>query len=411
MTFETTWLDAARMHITKRLIDSFVYEGKDGSRDVRWDDRLPGFGVRIYPSGARSFVLSYRFQGRKRLMALGRYGVLTLDMARDKARQAVVESVGGSDPLDQRAKRNHGETIADLAEIYIERHAKVHKRTWIADQRAINKYILPAWATKQVQDLERSDVARLHHDVGRTYPYTANRLLELISKMCELARIWGFVDETAINPTRGITRFREEKRERFITPQELPRLAEAIDNEPNLFARYALWMFLFTGLRKSELLGAQWNQIDWDAEELTIEDTKNGRPLHLPLSSAAIQVLRQVPRDADNPFIFPGREDGQHLVNIDKAWRRIRKAAKVEDVRLHDLRRTVGSWLAQSGNSLHLIGRVLNHKTPSTTQVYARFGNDHVRDALESLGQNLLGAAGKASAAEIVSLPTIRSQR
>ena len=344
-------------------------------------------------------------------MVLGRYGILTLDIARDKARQAMVDSVGGSDPLDQRDKRNHGETIADLAETYIERHAKVHKRTWIADQRAINKYILPAWATKQVQGLERSDVARLHHDVGRTYPYTANRLLELISKMCELARIWGFVDETAINPARGITRFREKKRERFITPQELPRLAEAIDNEPNLFARYALWMFLFTGLRKSELLGALWSQIDWDAEEITIEDTKNGRPLHLPLSSAAIQVLRQVPCDADNPFIFPGREEGQHLVNIDKAWRRIRKAAKVEDVRLHDLRRTVGSWLAQSGNSLHLIGRVLNHKTPSTTQVYARFGNDHVRDALESLGQNLLGAAGKASAADIVSLPMIRSQR
>ena len=399
------------MHITKRLIDSFVYEGKGGSRDVRWDDRMPGFGVRIYPSGMKSFVLSYRCQGRKRLMVLGRYGILTLEMARDKARQALVDSIGGCDPLDQRAKRNHGETITDLAQTYIERHAKVHKRTWIADQRAINKYILPAWATKQVQNLERSDVARLHHDVGLTYPVTANRLLELISKMCELARIWGFVDETAINPARGITRFREEKRERFITPQELPRLAEAIDNDPNLFARYALWMFLFTGLRKSELLGAQWNHIDWDAKELTIEDTKNGTPLHLPLSSAAIQVLRQVPRDADNPYIFPGRVDGQHLVNIDKAWRRIRKAAKIEDVRLHDLRRTVGSWLAQSGNSLHLIGRVLNHKTPSTTQVYARFGNDHVRDALESLGQNLLGTAGKASVAQIVSLPTIRSQR
>ena len=110
-------------------------------------------------------------------MASGRYGVLTLDMARDQARQALVDSNGGCDPLDQRAKRNHGETIADLAETYIERHAKVHKRTWIADQRAINKYILPACATKQVQNLERSDVARLHHDVSRTYPYTATRLL------------------------------------------------------------------------------------------------------------------------------------------------------------------------------------------------------------------------------------------
>ncbi len=393
------------MHITKRLIDSFVYEGKDGSRDVRWDDRLPGFGVRIYPSGAKSFVLSYRYQGRKRLMAIGRYGVLTLEMARDKARQALVDSIGGCDPLDQRAKRNHGETIADLAETYIERHAKVHKRTWIADQRAINKYILPAWATKQVQNLERSDVARLHHDVGRTYPYTANRLLELISKMCELAGIWGFVDEGAMNPARGITRFKEHKRERYITPQELPKLAIAIDNESNLYARYAIWLFLLTGLRKSELLNSRWPDVDWDREELTIRDTKNGRPHHLPLSSSAMTLLRQLPRQQDNPFIFPGREAGKNLVNIDKAWRRIRTEAGVPDVRLHDLRRTVGSWLAQAGNSLHLIGRVLNHRTPSTTQIYARFGNDQVREALESLGQNLMGIAKRKPAADVIQHP------
>jgi integrase len=399
------------MHITKRLIDSFVYQGKNGSRDVRWDDRLPGFGVRVYPSGVKSFVLSYRCQGRKRLMVLGRYGILTLDMARDKARQAMVDSVGGSDPLDQRAKQNQGETIADLATTYIERHAKIHKRTWIADQRAINKYVLPNWATKKVRNLERSDVARLHHKVGRTYPYTANRLLELISKMCELARVWGFVDEGSTNPARGITRFKEHKRDRYITPQELPKLAAAIDNESNLYARYAIWLFLLTGLRKSELLQARWTNVDWDRNELTIQDTKNGKPHHLPLSSAARALLQRLPRQEGNPFLFPGREDGKYLVNIDKAWRRIRTEAGVPDVRLHDLRRTVGSWLAQSGNSLHLIGRVLNHRTPSTTQVYARFGNDHVHAALESLGQNLLGAAGKTSAAEIISLPVAGRQR
>ena len=396
------------MHITKRLIDSFVYEGKDGSRDVRWDDRLPGFGVRVYPSGLKSFVLSYRCQGRKRLMTIGRYGVLTLDMARDKARQALVDSNGGCDPLDQRAKRNNGETIADLAETYIERHAKVHKKTWIADQRAINKYILPAWGTKKVQSLHRSDVARLHHNVGRTYPYTANRLLELISKMCELARIWGFIDEAASNPARGITRFKEHKRERYITPQELPKLAVAIDNESNLYARYAIWLFLLTGLRKSELLNSRWPDVDWDREELTIQDTKNGRPHHLPLSSAAMALLRQLPRQEGNPFLFPGREAGKNLVNIDKAWRRIRTTAGVPDVRLHDLRRTVGSWLAQSGNSLHLIGRVLNHRTASTTQVYARFANDQVRDALESHGKRLMGIAAAKDLKNVINADRFR---
>ena len=158
-------------------------------------------------------------------------------------------------------------------------------------------------------------------------------------------------------------------------------------------------------------MGTRWVDVDWEREELSIRETKNGRPHYLPLSSAAMQILRLLPRDGDNPYIFPGRDSGHHIVNIDKAWRRIRSAADVEDVRLHDLRRTVGSWLAQSGNSLHLIGRVLNHKTPSTTQVYARFGNDQVRDALESLGQNLLGAAGKTSAVDIVQLPVIRHRQ
>jgi len=162
---------------------------------------------------------------------------------------------------------------------------------------------------------------------------------------------------------------------------------------------------LLTGLRKSELLNSRCADVDWNHEELTIQDTKNGRPHHLPLSSAALALLRQLPRQEGNPFVFPGREDGKNLVNIDKAWRRIRTEAGVPDVRLHDLRRTVGSWLAQSGNSLHLIGRVLNHRTASTTQVYARFGNDQVRDALESLDQNILGVANKKSAAEIVRHP------
>ena len=394
-----------RVHLTKRQIDAFVYNGESNERDVRWDNRLPGFGVRVYPSGRKSFVLSYRCKGRKRLITLGRYGVLTLDQARDAARQALVDSGNGSDPLEQRQKAVQGETIGNLAEAYIERHAKIHKKSWKDDQRSIKKYILPRWATKKVRDLSRADIARLHHTVGQTYPYAANRLLELLSKMLELAKLWGFLDETAANVARGIPRFKEEKRDRFITAQELPRLAEAIDNEENLYARNAIWLYLLTGLRKSELLQARWSDIDWEAEEITIPATKNGRPHYLPLSSAAMALLRQLPRQHENPHLFPGREQGKGLVNIDKAWRRIRTAAGVPNVRLHDLRRTVGSWLAQSGNSLHLIGRVLNHRTPSTTQIYARFGNDHVRDALESLGQNIMAAAGKKPTAEILPHP------
>jgi integrase len=132
--------------------------------------------------------------------------------------------------------------------------------------------------------------------------------------------------------------------------------------------------------------------------------TKAGRVHYVPLSAPAMTILRELPRLGDNPYILPGHIHGRPIVNINRPWRRIRKAAGVEDVRLHDLRRTVGSWLAQSGNSLHLIGRVLNHSNQSTTAIYARFGQDHVRQALEEHAARLMGVAGKRPAAEMVKL-------
>jgi integrase len=246
-------------------------------------------------------------------------------------------------------------------------------------------------------------VARLHRQLGEKHPYGANRLLELLSKMYELARVWGVVEEDYTNPARGIPKFREEKRDRWITPEELPRLAKAIDEEPNRPARAALWLYLLTGLRKSELLSLRWSDIDDHRQEIRLGRTKSGRSHYVPLSEAARKILQEIPRLEDNAYVFPGAKPGHHLVNIDKPWRRVRQSAGIEDVRLHDLRRTMGSWLAQAGNSLHLIGRVLNHSTPSTTQVYARFGNDHVRSALESYGKQLMGVAGRTPRAPVIS--------
>jgi len=235
--------------------------------------------------------------------------------------------------------------------------------------------------------------------------------------MFELARRWGFVPEDHSNPARDIDRFKEEKRDRYITPAELPRLAQAINEEPNQTARFALWLYLLTGARKSELLRAEWSHVDWDRSELKIPDTKAGRVHYVPLSGPALALLREIPRVDSNPYILVGRgprsatteEKAQthtHLINISKPWDRVRKAAGVEDVRLHDLRRTVGSWLAQAGNSLHLIGRVLNHSNPSTTAVYARFGEDSVRAALEQHGARLMGAAGLIPSADVTEIET-----
>jgi integrase len=171
----------------------------------------------------------------------------------------------------------------------------------------------------------------------------------------------------------------------------------------------ALWLYLLTGMRKSELLSAKWTDIDWQRQELRLGKTKAGRVHYVPLSAPAIAILRDLPRIEGSPYILPGHVHGRPLGNINKSWERIRKAAGVEDVRLHDLRRTVGSWLAPSGNSLHLIGHVLNHSNQATTAIYARFGQDHVRQALEEHAARIMGVAGKLPAAEVVNLKTRQS--
>ena len=407
------------MKLTKREIDAATYTGENNARHVLWDDEVPGFGVRLFPSGKKSFVLSYRTAGRKRMMTIGTYGALTLDQARKAARGELAKvETQGADPLADREKERRGETLADLCAAYMERHGNA-KKSAAEDQRRIDRHILPKWRTLKAAAIIRADVAALHAKIGKAHPYEANRTLALLSKMFELARRWGFVPDGHPNPARDIDRFKEHKRDRWVTPAELPALAQAINEEPNQSARFALWLYLLTGARKSELLQAQWSHVDWDRSEIKIPDTKAGHAHFIPLSGPALALLREIPRADGNPFIIVGRgprkapADGKappaHLVNISKPWNRVRKAAGVEDVRLHDLRRTVGSWLAQSGNSLHLIGRVLNHSNTSTTAVYARFGEDTVRAALEQHGARIMGAAGLVPSADVTELKPKRT--
>ena len=389
-------------HLTKRFIDSLVYSKVAPAREVHWDDELRGFGVRVYPNGEKSYVFSYRHQGRKRLIALGRVTEQTLDEARD---EALSHKLGlchdDRDPLVQRERALLGDTIAELCTAYLERYAKARKRSWRLDEQRIAKYIVPEWGTLKAAALKRMDVAALHRRVGATHPYAANRIVELVSKMFELARLWGIVEEDHPNPGRRIEAFHEVKRERRVTQEEMPRLGAAIQAEPNVVVRAAICLYLLTGARKEELLKSRWRDIDWDRAEWTLPETKNGKSHVIPLSRPAVQLLKSLPRDPANPYVFQGALAGRPLVNISKPWLRIRAAAGIPDVRLHDLRRTVGSMLAQNNHSLHLIGRVLNHQDTASTLVYARFGQGHVRDALESHSQGLRKAFGKALPEEL----------
>ena len=389
--------------LTQRTIKGFTYRG---GWDVRWDEGSRGLGVRIYPSGKKAFVLRYRLRRRKHLMALGLYGTdLTLDEARDKARKERAKIREGINPLEEKRSAGRGKTFRDLIEDFMSRHVEAQElKTGRAIRRRLERNIPAAWKSRSADAIEAWEIEALHQEIGKTRPYEANRLLENLRTMYRQAPRWKYIAPSAPNPTDGIKKFKERQRKRWVKPEELPRLAQAIDQEPNIFTRAGLWLLLLTGIRKTELLEARWEDVDWTRGTLRLPETKSGDEQFATLSGPALAVLQSIPRLDNNPHILPGAKPGGHLVNIGRRWRVVREAAKVPDVRLHDLRRTTGSWLSQAGVDLNVIKDALRHRNISTTLIYARLGEDPARAAMEEHGQRIMKAAGKSAPAEVVRL-------
>ncbi len=381
--------------LTKLSIERAKYRGTqytDGSwqRCLVWDSNPPGFGLRITPKGSKYFIFQYRVKRRTRLHTIGQFPTLSVQKARAKASEFAADlELHGTDPHEKRAAEKLEISFSTFCTEYLERHAVVHKKSWKKDKSRLERLAIPAWKSRTLKGIKRSDVEELHRRIGLNTPYESNRLLEVLSKMFELARDWGYIEESALNPAKRIQPFPEAKRERWVSVEELPRLVDAISKEPNEYIRNALQLFLLIPVRKNELLRAKWEHIDWSQKELLVPDNKSGKPYHIPLSEEAMMVLRRMSPAEGNPYIFPGRRIGHHLVNIEKNWRRIRSEAGLEEVRLHDLRRTVGAWLAEHGTSLLIIQKAFNHASSSTTQIYARLSENPVRDALDSHGERI----------------------
>ena len=365
---------------------------------IYWDEALPTFGVRVYASGRRTYVCAYRINRRKRLAKLGSVTVLTLDQARKKARAFLGAAAEGEDPKPPAAAIPPVHYVEELCEVYVERHAKKKKKTWKDDRSILKRQIVKALKGRLAISITSADLEPIHADLGTEHPYAANRLLKVYRKMVNWAKVAGLLPRDYANPVLDIVWFPERNRKRFLTSDEMPRFLAGLEHEENDYARHAIWLLLLTGLRCKELLKAKRADVDADAGTLFIGTTKNGEPLLTPLSAAALARLRMIPRIEGNPYMICGRKTGHHLTTLSDSLKRILRRAKIEDVRVHDIRRTVGSWLAENGQSLHLIGPVLNHKDPKTTAGYAYFQTQQRRDALNGHADKLL-ALGPALAA------------
>ena len=390
------------MKLTKSIVDRAKYEGEshegsDGqkkwSRYVLWDDDVRGLGLRITPKGKKSFVLSYRVGNRKRLLTMGPYGVLTLQEARVRAMKELAAILDGHDPLAVREEVREAPTVKALGERYLEEHAYPKKKPKSAeeDRRQLEKYIEPALGKVQVSDLTTADCARLHHSMRDT-PIQANRVRALLSKMCSLAETWGLRPKGS-NPVNDVERFKERKRERYLSTEELERLGkvlaemEAEGQEPQQ-AITAVRLLLLTGCRRDEILKLRWKEVDFERRFLLVPDSKTGAKV-VPVGSAVIDLLRTIPRQADNPYVLPGRNGTGRFVGLFHVWVRIRDRAGISDVRIHDLRHSFASVGVGSGHGLPILGKLLGHRDSATTARYAHLAADPLLAAADQISEEI----------------------
>ena len=377
--------------ITKRSVDAIKAGGTD---TVYWDGELTGFGLRVRRSGRKSYVVQTRIAGKLCWFTIGPHGPLNPDQARARALEILACAKRGIDPRDADARREAEPSMADLGRRFLEEYVPVHCKPSTREEyrRSVRLFVDPVIGELRVPEVQRKDIAALHHGL-RDKPYQANRTLGVLSKMFSLAEVWGWRPD-GTNPCRHVKRYKEHKRERFLSPEETERLGQVLrdveEEMPSAVAAFRL--LLLTGCRMSEIRDLRWEYVKDDCIELP--DAKTGGRV-VPLGPEARAVLSAIPRDEDNPWVIAGRLPGSHLTDLQRPWRRIRKQAGLEGVRIHDLRHSFASRALALGESLTMIGKLLGHTQVQTTARYAHLARDSIQTAAAritgSIGGNLLG--------------------
>jgi integrase len=380
---------------------------------VIWDSVITGLGVRITANGHVSFVFRYVIDGRERRFTLGDYGAapkLTVSAAREMVRKREFmkdgKKLSSADPLGDVEADRASKTMNDLCDRYISDHAEPRKRASSRkfDVGNINRRIRPRFGTRKIASITSADIDELHRSMKDT-PYQANRVLALLSKMFSLALTrWHYRTD---NPCKGVERYHEEKRERYLTPDELQRLLRALAEHSNKQSANAIRLLLMTGARRGEVLSATWGQFDLDRGIWTKPSahTKQKRRHIVPLSAPARALLESMKPGEPSEPLFPSPRDVESSQgDLRGFWERICKTAGIKAVRVHDLRHSFASYLASSGASLPLIGDMLGHTQPGTTARYAHLLDDPKRKAADTVGAFISAAETGEQGAEIVPL-------
>ncbi|MGJ0512408.1 integrase arm-type DNA-binding domain-containing protein [Methylocystis sp.] len=390
--------------LTKRVVDALPPRDKPY---VAYDADLTGFGLRVMPSGVKSWIAEYRPDGggrgvAKKRVTLGKVGAVTPDQARRVASELLARVRLGADPAAEKADRRDAPTVGELIDAFIAEHVdgKLKPASAISAKAGLERLRAEHGALK-AETLTRVQLALLHSSMRAT-PYLANRHLAAWRKMYAWAETRGLVPE-GHNPAKKIEPFREQARERYLSTDELARLGDALrlceqeGVDPGAVA--AVRLLILTGARLQEILQAKWSQID-ERGVLWLADSKTGRkPVYL--SAAAQAVLAGLPRIYGNPYVIAGARAGQPRADLNKPWARVKRIAGLNGVRLHDLRHSFASVGAGASLGLPIIGRLLGHTQAATTQRYAHVGADPLRRAADTIGATIAAAMDGAQGAKV----------
>jgi len=420
--------------ISKRSVDAFSCElGKE--RSFLWDTGLSGFGVCAHPGGKKTYVAQFRKDGRSRRVAVGDHGRLTPDQARSLALVMLSEVEQGADPVEQRRAGRAVPTLQSVADDYFRLHVapKRKERTEAEYRRIFATCISPTLGSKRVTDVSHAEVAKVHGDLCGT-PHQANRVLALLSAIWNWAARRGEVQREQ-NPTSNIEKYREGKRDRFLTSAEFARLGDALreaetvglpwtidETKPTAkhaakdmnrrtiidpHAAAAIRLLILTGARLREILNAHWSEVDLERGILFLRDSKTGKkPVYL--SAAAQAVLAAIPRVDGNPYIIPGKNPAAPRADLNNPWSSVRRAAGLDGVRVHDLRHSFASIGAGAALGLPVIGKLLGHSQSATTQRYAHLDVDPLRRAVDTIGATISAAMGRDNEAQVIPMEAKR---
>jgi integrase len=392
--------------ITKRTVESLSPRTADY---FVWDDEMACFGVRVMRSGIKSYVVQYRTGGRTRRSAFSRVGTMTPDDARKHARGLLAAVDKGQDPVGNMSAHRRSPTVADVCERFLSQYVAVRckRKTQIDYRHSVNGIIKPKLGAFKIVDVTRADIAKLHHEM-RDIPYQANRTLSVLSKMFNLAEVWGLrIDGT--NPCRHVPKYKERKRERYLTDEEFQRLGRTLaeaarDGSESMPVINCIRLLILTGARLSEIQTLKWSEVH--ESYLALSDSKTDAR-RVVLARGAADLLSRIEHVSGNPYVIPGEVEGQHWISIQRPWRRIRARAKLPDLRINDLRHSFASVAVSDGESLPIVGKLLGHTQPQTTARYAHLAPNPVRLVADRVAAQIAAAMDAGDMSPQKTLPAI----